>query len=139
VAAQAGRLLKLQGSVAAAQVQRRVREQYGERETVSRRVRYALRSYVDWGVLVETDAKGIYSAGVSLPVDDPPLIAWLVEASLHARSTATAPLRDLIESPSLFPFRLGPIPAENVLATWPRIDIVRHGLDDELVTLRRRP
>jgi hypothetical protein len=36
VAKQVGRLLRLQGSAAAAHVQRRVREQYGERETVSR-------------------------------------------------------------------------------------------------------
>ena len=47
VALQTGRLLKLQGSAAATQVQRRIREQYGERETVSRRARYVLRSYVD--------------------------------------------------------------------------------------------
>ena len=36
VAVQVGRLLRLQGSAAAAHVQRRVREQYGERETVFR-------------------------------------------------------------------------------------------------------
>jgi len=54
--------LRLQGSAAAAHVQRRVREQYGERETVSRAARRVLRSYLDWGVLQETGAKGVYSA-----------------------------------------------------------------------------
>jgi hypothetical protein len=139
VAAQVGRLLRLQDSVAAAHVQRRVREQYGERETVSRRVRYVLRSYRDWGMLSEAGAKGVYSAAASLPVDDPRLIAWLVEASLHARPSATAPLKDVIEGPSLFPFRLTPMHAENLLATCSRMDLVRHGLDDELVMLHRRP
>jgi len=62
VATQVGRLLKLQGSVAAAHVQRRMRESYGERETVSRRVRFVLRSYVAWRVLRETGAQGVYSA-----------------------------------------------------------------------------
>ena len=44
VAGHVGRLLRLQGTAAAAHVQRRTREQYGERETVSRRTRYVLRS-----------------------------------------------------------------------------------------------
>ena len=77
VAIQTGRLLRLQGSAAAAHVQRRVREQYGERETVSRAARRVLRSYLDWGVLQETGAKGIYSAGTTLAVEDSRLIAWL--------------------------------------------------------------
>jgi hypothetical protein len=138
VAAQVGRLLRLQSSVAAAHVQRRVREQYGERETVSRRVRYVLRSYVDWGVLNETESHGVYGAGLPLPVDDPALIAWLVEASLHARPAATAPLKDLIDGPSLFPFRIKPIRAESLSASCPRIELLRHGLDDELVMLRQQ-
>lgn len=138
VAAQVGRLLRLQGSVAAAQVQRRVREQYGERETVSRRVRYVLRSYVDWGVLNEAESKGVYGAPSALPVDDLSLISWVVEASLHARPSLTAPLRDLIDSPSLFPFRLKPIRAESLLATSRHIDLFPHGLDDELVVLHQQ-
>ena len=136
VAAQVGRLLRLQDSVAAAQVQRRVREQYGERETVSRRVRYVLRSYVDWNVLDETARNGVYCAARPLPVDDPGLIAWLVESSLHAKPGATAPLKDVTGSPSLFPFRLEPMPTEDLLAACPRISVLRHGLDDELVMLR---
>lgn len=139
VALQTGRLLKLQGSAAATQVQRRIREQYGERETVARRARYVLRSYMDWEVLSETDEKGIYTAGPSLDVDDSRLIAWLVEASLHARANGSAPLKDLIDSSSLFPFRLKPIHAESLLAASASIDILRHGLDDDLVMLRKQP
>ena len=71
VATQVGRLLRLQGSAAAAHVQRRVREQYGERETVSRAARRVLRSYLDWGVLQETGKKGIYSAGSFRPLRIP--------------------------------------------------------------------
>lgn len=139
VAMQVGRLLRLQGSVAAAQVQRRVREQYGERETVSRRARYALRSYLDWGVLHEADTKGVYSGGGTLAVDDSRLIAWLMEAALHARTNGSAPLKDLLDSPSLFPFRIKPIQAESLKAASPRLDILRHGLDDDIVMLGRLP
>jgi len=139
VGEQAGRLLTLQGTVAAAHVQRRLRERYGERETVSRRVRYVLRSYVDWGVLNESEANGVYDAGQSLAIDDPRLIGWLIEASLQATINRSGPLRGLIASPGLFPFRLQPLQAEILLATCPRVELLRHGLDDELVMLRQRP
>jgi len=138
VATQTGRLLRLQGSAAAAHVQRRVREQYGERETVSRAARRVLRSYLDWGVLQETGAKGIYSAGATLAIDDSRLIAWLAEASLHARANGSAPLKDLIDSPSFFPFRIKPVRAENLVAASSRLDLLRHGLDDDLVMLRKQ-
>lgn len=137
VATQTGRLLRLQGSVASAHVQRRVREQYGERETVSQAVSRVLRSYLDWGVLKETGTKGVYSAGATLAIDDPWLIAWLAEASLHARANGSAPLKDLIYSPSIFPFRLAHISAEHVASLSPRLNILRHGLDDDLVMLRK--
>jgi len=97
IATPVGRLLKLQGAAAAVQVQRRIREQYGERETVARAARRVLRSYLDWGVLGETGAKGIYQAGPALAVENIQLIAWLIEAALHARSNGSAPLKDLID------------------------------------------
>jgi hypothetical protein len=139
VATQVGRLLRLQGSAGAAHVQRRVREQYGERETVSRAARRVLRSFVDWGVLSESGTKGIYNAGPPVAVDDPRLISWLAEASLHARYNGAGPLKDVIESPSLFPFRLKPIHVERLVAGSANIDVLRHGLDEELVVLRKRP
>jgi hypothetical protein len=138
VATQVGRLLRLQGSAAAPHVQRRVREQYGERETVSRAARRVLRSYLDWGVLQQTGTKGIYAAGTTLAVDDSRLIAWLAEAFLQSRANGSLPLKDLLDSPSLFPFRLKPVNAESLVAPSSRLDILRHGLDDDLVMLRKR-
>jgi len=137
VAVQVGRLLRLQGSAAAAHVQRRVREQYGERDTVSRAARRVLRSYLDWGVLQESGTKGIYTVGTTLAVDDSRLIAWLAEASLHARANGSAPLKDLIDSPSFFPFRIKSIQADNLLKASPNLDVIRHGLDEDLVILKR--
>lgn len=136
VATHVGRLLKLQGSAAASHIQRRLREQYGERETVFRAARRILRSYVDWGVLNESGTKGIYTASLSLIIDDPRLISWLVETSLHARSNGSAPLKDVIDSPGLFPFLLKPNRADNLLAASTNLDILHHGLDDDLVILR---
>ena len=137
VAVQVGRLLKLQGSASMAHIQRRLREQYGERETVSRAARRVVRSYLDWGLLHETEAKGSYTAGTILPIDDTRLIAWMTEATLYARANDLAPLKDLLDSPSLFPFRIKPIHADSLVAASCRLDVLRHGLDDDLIVLRQ--
>lgn len=138
VATQVGRLLRLQGSVVAAQVQRRVREQYGERETVARRCRYVLRSFVDWGVLRERERTGIYVAAEEpIAVDSPRVIAWFVEAGLNARPDAVARLDDLLAGPSCFPFRFALVHPSDLAPASSRLDIVRSGFDDNLVTLRK--
>ena len=136
VAAHTGRLLRLQSSAAAAQVQRRIMERYGERATVGRATRRVLRAFIDWGVLDDTPNKGLYVQGRRYTIRDPKRIAWLAEAVLTARATASAAARDLRESPSLFPFRLAHIPAQQVVSLSPRMDLLRHGLDDDLVMLR---
>ena len=132
-----GRLLRLQGTAAAAHVQRRVREQYGERETASRAARRVLRSFIDWAVLNETQDKGVYEHGQQYPIEEPGLIAWIVEASLRARSNGSAAIRDLLASPSIFPFRLAHVSAEHLTSLAPRLEILRHGLDDDLAILRK--
>ena len=135
VAAHTGRLLRLQGTVAAAQIQRRIREEYGERETASRAARRVLRTFIDWGVLNDTAERGIYERGERFSIDESRIVAWMVEASLHARVNGAAPIRNLQENPSYFPFRLTPISAEHLATLSPRLDVFRHSLDDDLVML----
>jgi len=135
VANQTGRLLRLQNNAVASQIQRRLKEQYGERETVSRRVRYVLRGFIDWGVLSETKEKGIYCQGSTRPVDDPKLIAWLIEASLHTRSGGSAPIKAMLDSTGLFPFQLTHLSPEHLVSMSSRLDLLHHGLDDDVVML----
>lgn len=136
VAIQTGRLIMLQGAAASSQVQRRVREQFGERETVSRRVRYVLRSFIDWGVLKETNEKGVYGKGKQYLVEDPRLIAWMIEATLYSTANGSAVTKDLLNCPCIFPFRLAHISAEHVASLSPRLSVLRHDLDDDLLMLR---
>lgn len=132
VAEQTGRLLRLQGQVAATHVQRRIRERYGERETVSRAARRVLRSFMDWGVLRESGQKGIYLQGKVLPVDDPESTGWLIEALLRASPKDTASLHSLMHSPSLFPFSF----ASSVsLNSYSGLEVMRFGLDEDMVML----
>lgn len=135
VAWQTGRLLRLQENVVAAQVQRRLREQLGERETVSRRVRYVLRSFHDWGVLNDTLTRGVYGQGPVMSVDDTKLVTWLIEAVLRVDNNAKRDLQALLRAPELFPFNLAPVPQDKLTCSG-RLEVIRHGLDQNLVLLR---
>ncbi len=136
VAGQVGRLIKLQGNVVASQVQRRMREQYGERETVSRRARYVLRAFVDWGVLGETERAGVYEPLPAMVVSERDVAEWLVEAVVLSRTNGPMTLKSLIESTSLFPFRVTQISADELISATSRLDVIRHNLDEELVVLK---
>ena len=135
VAETVGRLMRLQGTCAAAQVQRRIREHLGERETVARAARRILRCFVDWGVLQETQEKGVYQASPARPVQDKQLAAWLIEAVLLAQSTDTSVLQRLLQTPALFPFRIPRLYAAD-LEGQGRVETFRQGLDEDMVALR---
>lgn len=135
VAAQTGRLLRLQNVVSAVQVQRRVREQHGERQTVSRTTARVLRSFVDWGVLEDTEAKGVYVAGERREITDPHIAAWLAEALL--RSNIGGGKRSaVLRHPSLFPYRLPHLAASQLAGHSLRLEAMRHGLDEDMLMLR---
>jgi hypothetical protein len=131
-----GRLLRLQGTAGAREVQRRVRELYGERETVSRSARYVLRAFADWGVVVETDTKGRYVGQNPIKIDYPPVATWLLEATMFAGETSSTDFRTLANSPALFPFQLTRITSD-ALTVSRRLEVVRHGVGDDLVLLRK--
>jgi hypothetical protein len=131
VAEATGRLLHLQGTAAAAQVQRRVREQLGERETVSRAARRILRAFVDWGVLVETVEKGIYRGSPKRVIDDMPLIIWALKAVLAARGDKPLSLSGALRGPHLFPFEIASPPVRE-LESCKVIEVTQHGLDHEI-------
>jgi hypothetical protein len=135
VAETVGRLMHLQGTCAAAQIQRRIREHLGERETVARAARRILRCFVDWGVLEETGEKGVYQASPALPVQDKQLAAWLIEAALLAQGTDTSVLHTLLQTPALFPFHIPRLYAAD-LEGQGRVEIFRQGLDEDMVVLR---
>jgi len=92
---------------------------------------------VDWGVLQNGNKNGIYTKGKSITIDDPALIAWLVEAYIHAHPNHSIPLRAIIDATCFFPFQIMFISSESLLSTSKRLEVVRHGLDQELIVLNR--
>ena len=138
VADSVGRLLRLQGTAGAAQVQRRLRERFGERETVARAARRILRAYIDWGVLHEIEEKGLYRSAAKCTIDDIPLALWTVKAMLFATGVTPRSPSTLLRGPHLFPFELPP-PSITELESCAALDIVRHGLDQEVLLSLSKP
>ena len=132
VADAVGRLLRLQGTAGAAQVQRRLRERFGERETVARAARRILRAYIDWGVLMETDEKGLYRGNVKRAVDDAPLTVWAIKAMLFAEVDNPPSVPALLRGPHLFPFDVA-LPSMRELEACAALEISRHGLDHDVL------
>lgn len=136
VATQTGRLLALQDQVTQAQIVTRLKEQYGDRQTISRYARFVIRSFVAWGALKDADTKGCYKISTPVSVDDRNLAILMFEAALHATGSGSGVLDLLSNSPAFFPFQL-PMMAGNLLSQRSdRIDVVRCGLDDELLELK---
>ena len=131
VAEATGRLLRLQGTAGAAQVQRRLCEQLGERETVARAARRILRTFIDWGVLVETDQIGLYRTDTSHKVDDLTLTMWAIKAVLLSKNDEPRFVNDLLYGPHLFPFEVK-LPSIQELEASKSFEINHSGLDHEV-------
>jgi len=123
VAANTGRLLRLQETITAAQIQLRLRESHGDRELVARATRTVLRSFIEWGVLAESDGRGTYSASSLVNVEDPRLVAGFAEALLYSSSKETMGVHELHTHPALFPFHLGDINPRSLTDVSHRLEV----------------
>lgn len=137
VADATGRLFRLQGTASASQVQRRMKEVYGEREVVSRSARYVLRAFADWDVIHDIRPQGTYVASPTVRVDKSSVAAWLLEGAMYAGNTPSADWRTLLQSPALFPFQLQVVRSD-VMTRSGRIEVVRQSVGEDLLILRKK-
>lgn len=136
VASVMGRLLNLQDQVTQAQVVSRLKEKFGDRQTISRRARYVIRSFVAWGVLKDSDVKGCYEKSAPVIIAEQNLALLMLEAALHAVPDGKGALGLLLNNPAFFPFQLPVMTGDFIAQRTDRIDVVRYGLDDELLKLK---
>lgn len=135
VARQTGRLLSLQEQATQAQIVSRVKEQYGDRQTVSRYARFVIRSFVGWGVLNDSTTTGRYEKAMPIAIADHNLAVLMLRAALLAMPDGKAPLGVLLNSPAFFPFHLPVTSGESIARSSRCIKVVRYGLDEELLAL----
>jgi len=134
-ALQTGRLLNLQSQVTHAQIVKRLKEHYGDRQTVSRCGQFVVRSFIAWGVLEDAEEAGCYQMAASLPISDQLTATLLLESALHATPTGKAAMDILLKNPALFPFQIPVITGAYAAQQNKRLDVARYGLDDELLGL----
>jgi hypothetical protein len=131
-----GRLLSLQGSCSATPLQRRMREKYGERETVYRAANRLVQSISEWGVIQETSTKRNFETKTLITVEDPSLAIWLLESVLIASGNKSAPFDTLVKSPAMFPFKLMNLNG-STLNNHPRLQVFRQGVDEDVVMFKK--
>jgi hypothetical protein len=138
VAESLGRLLKLQTMADRSAIQRRLREQYGDRAYVDRITRYTVSSFLDWNVVAEAKRTGVYTAVPKNRVTKPEQLAWLVEAVLISRGRTQLSITELADHPILFPFNLDTLSASTFQSN-PRLRVERQSLNVEYVFLKNSP
>lgn len=131
IASIVGQLGSLQGTFGQAQVQRRMVESWGQRTTLIRAAQRVLRTFVEWQVLAETEARGQYAMALSRQTENVELALWLFDCALRAHDAEQVPLSELDRLPYTFPFRLTPF-LDDIRVSH-RFDISRQGLDLEMI------
>lgn len=110
-----------------------MKEQYGDRQTISRTSQYVLRSFVAWGVIRDAEEKGCYQKAPPFPISDPILAILLLESALLASPHARSTLGELLHNPGFFPFHLPAISGEVISQRCNRLDVVCSGPNDWLL------
>ena len=136
-ARQTGRLLALQNQVTRRQIIDRLKAQYGDRQTVSRSAQCVIRSFVAWGVIRDCATRGCYEKAPLIHLTSSDLTGLLIESAIHATLEGRGALEVMINSPAFFPFRLPALSGEGVSRTNHRIDVIRHGVSQSLLLLKR--
>jgi len=135
VALQTGRLLTLQEQVTQTQIINRIKEQYGDRQTVFRYTRYVLRSFVAWNVLKDSHTKGCYEMSAPVNITNLNLTVLIFEAALHATPEGKATLGVLLNNPAFFPFIIPTLSGDFISQQSDQIDVDRYGFGDDLLNL----
>ena len=103
VADQFGRLFSLQDTVTPAQIYSRIKDIYGDSETVARNSRYIIATMAHWGIIAKKDGKnGQYKMPPKNRISDK-VFSLLSEGVLRLKKVAL-PEETLLHEQSFFPF-----------------------------------
>lgn len=129
-----GRLTALQGDCGAGEIHRRMAEIYGEREGTRRMTNMVLQSQASWGAINRTMSGKRIVRRSRLNIDDPKLVAWLVEACIRYVGRPV-PVATLGSNAVIYPFDIN-AKAQMALPTTTVLEVRSTGSRDEVVDVR---
>lgn len=132
VAENLGRLIRLQGKAPREDVQRRMREQYGDREYVNRITRFTISSFRDWGVVGKEGSLGDYSPAQVMRPNSVEMMIWLIEALMVSRSRNQLMLSEVFSHPALFPVSMELFNPQ-MIQEGSRLKMGRQGLNQDFI------
>jgi len=100
-----GKLQSLQNTVSQKQIARRAVERWGDIEAVRISCSRAIRSMVEWGLLLDTEELGLYSPAPKLKLPQQAQL-WLLEALFKSEEASLMTVAQLMKLPSAFPFEI---------------------------------
>ncbi|MBQ3728891.1 MAG: hypothetical protein II903_05280 [Spirochaetales bacterium] len=135
---EAGKLFFKQDLISSAQIYDKMKAIYGDRETIARNTRYAIRTMVSWGFMDDVpEQRGCYHQGQKTEVLNPKAISLLLESLLWANKYGRSGFEDLCRNPGLFGFRLDSVSAGMIESlSNGRIERMSYGMSDEYLCLR---
>lgn len=130
-----GRLLALQGDCSIKELQRRVSEQYGDRNGIERAANRVLQSLENWQVLLRDETSKRIVKDDATQVDDVELVGWLVEAAVRSADKQLS-VSSLQSMPVLFPFRLN-VPVSYAISNNTKLRLWSEGPSEQFVGLAK--
>jgi hypothetical protein len=129
-----GKLLKLHGEFTSLQVNRRLKEQLGDRASVLRATEAVMQTLIEWGAIQEAAGrKRTFIAGQPVAVKSTAASMWLLEACLRATGRTLA-LGE--KSNLLFALRTDPL-RESDFARQSRLRLTTSGAGSPTVSLAK--
>jgi hypothetical protein len=129
-----GRLFSLHGDCSIKEIQRRMAENYGDRNGIERAVARVLQTQSKWGVFERDESKKRIWAKPQINILDEHLTTWLVESAIRF-SGKPLPLVTIHTLPLLFPFKFKASLAY-VISNSPNLELRSEGSDKQIVALR---
>lgn len=129
IAVQTGRLFNLQDAVTASQIVTRLKEIYGDRQTIMRTSRYVLRSFIAWDLIRDSARKGNYIKSEPIHIHDMRNVAFLLLSAFYAMGNPQADFNVILHSPAFFAFNMPSIAAETLHQLSDNIEIAQIGAD----------